>query len=232
MEDKRILSSGEAVFFAGDPETAGALAAAGSCFFTLPGVSDKADGYVTCAEDFEELKDTYLERVICRHLNKPAVISRFEGLVLRECEREDFLFLRELLKKNTEAVERSGILKIYEDGTAFEKALREKYAFFDFGPWILEKEGERVGLFGLSAGEEGIELYYIAEETYRRLGISKKTCREIIKYAKDELCAERLFIRCKDNNMPSRRLAEGLGFMLYSSERKGAVTELKFVKQL
>ena len=67
MEDKRILSSGGIVYYTDDPEAAKRLAVSGSCFISLPEVTDIADGYVSAREDFEDLSDAYLERLCMRH---------------------------------------------------------------------------------------------------------------------------------------------------------------------
>ncbi|MBQ2083248.1 MAG: GNAT family N-acetyltransferase, partial [Lachnospiraceae bacterium] len=110
--------------------------------------------------------------------------------------------------------------------------LRDHYRLFDFGMWVLEKEEERFGIFGLAAKEYGIELYYLLDRKYRGQQIAKRTCEMIEEFASAELCAGELYIRCDENNKPSRRLAEGLGFKLLSSEREGSIRKLKFVKKL
>ena len=80
MEDKRILSSGGIVYYTDDPEAAKRLAVSGSCFISLPEVTDIADGYVRAREDFEDLSDAYLERLCMRHLKKPDFPSTLRAL--------------------------------------------------------------------------------------------------------------------------------------------------------
>ncbi len=235
MEDKRILSSGGIVYYTDDPEAAKRLAVSGSCFISLPEVTDIADGYVSAREDFEDLSDAYLERLCMRHLKKPAVICRFEGFAIRECSREDYSFVRDLFMDNIDALEEfdpSDWPDTYEGSTKFESALRDHYRLFDFGMWVLEKEEERLGVFGLAAKEYGIELYYLLDRKFRGQQIAKRTCEMIEEFASAELCAGELYIRCDENNKPSRHLAEGLGFKLLSSECEGSIRKLKFVKKL
>ena len=235
MEDKRILSSGGIVYYTDDPEAAKRLAVSGSCFISLSEVTDIADGYVRAREDFEDLSDAYLERLCMRHLKKPAVICRFEGFAIRECCREDYSFVRDLFMDNIDALEEFDLSDwpdTYEGSIKFETALRDYYRLFDFGMWVLEKEEERLGIFGLAAKEYGIELYYLLDRKYRGQQIAKRTCEMIEEFAAAELCAGEIYIRCDENNKPSRYLAEGLGFKLLSSEREGSIRKLKFVKKL
>ncbi|MCR4927043.1 MAG: GNAT family N-acetyltransferase [Lachnospiraceae bacterium] len=235
MDDKRILSSGSIVFFTDDPEAAKRLAVSGSCFISLPEVTASADGYVRACEDFEDLSDAYLERLCMRHLKKPAVICRFDGFTLRECCRDDYFFVRHLFADNESALEEfdpSDWPDTYEGSTKFESALRDHYRLFDFGMWILENGKEKLGIFGLAAKEYGIELYYLLDRKYRGQQIAKRTCEMTEEFAAAELCAGEIYIRCDENNKPSRHLAEGLGFKLLSSEREGSIRKLKFVKKL
>lgn len=235
MDDKRILSSGSIVFFTDDPEAAKRLAVSGSCFISLPEVTDIADGYVTAPGDFEDLSDDSLERMYQRHLKRPALICVAEGLTLRECVRADYFFIRDLFADNRSALEEFDPFEwpgTYEGSIRFEAASRDYYRIFDFGMWILENKEERLGVFGLAAKEHGIELYYLLNRKYRGQGIAKKICKKIEEYAREELCAKELYIRCDENNKPSRHLAEGLGFKLLSSECEGSIRKLKFVKKL
>ena len=144
MDDKRILSSGNAVCFTDDPEAAKRLAVSGSCFISLPEVTDAADGYVSACEDFEDLSDAYLERLCMRHLKKPAVICRSEGFTIRECSREDYSFVRDLFMDSIDALEEFDPLDwpdTYEGSIKFETALRDYYKRFECGSLKKERKG-------------------------------------------------------------------------------------------
>lgn len=223
------------VTFTDEPDSAAKLAASGSCFITLAGIDVKADSYVTCEQDFDELTDEYLKRIYARHIGTPYILFSLCGYELKECDKADYSFVTKLFEDNREALtgfEDSLWTDDIEAAEQFEKTVREYYALCDFGIWILKKDGEGIGIFGMSAEDEGPELYYILKEEYRHKGIAAAVCEKILEYAAEELGLEKIYITCMEKNKPSRRLAEGLGFNIYSSEGEGTITKLKFIKEL
>lgn len=235
MEKMIDILSGMQLIFTDEPEKAKKLADSGLCFITIAGICDGAAAYVEKAEDFDELNDSFLERVCCRHYHKPYILFHENEKKLRECDKTDYEYVTELLKKNREAVIGFEDSLWTDDITAaeqFEKTIRDYYILTDFGLWILEIDGHRAGIFGLSAEADGIELYYILADEYRGQNLAFDICSFICEYAREELAVDKLWIRCSEQNKPSRHLAERLGFKLYSSEADGGIAELKFINEL
>ncbi len=100
------------------------------------------------------------------------------------------------------------------------------YSVFGFGLWTVELKGtkgtegagEIIGRCGLQpvADENSllgrIELGYLIDRCYRRCGYAFEACRAILDYAFNRLEIEEVYALIDEENVPSRNLAEKLGF--------------------
>ena len=70
-----------------------------------------------------------------------------------------------------------------------------------------------------------IELGYLIGSEYRGQGYAAEACREIVRYAFEEIGADRITIRTRRDNLPAVRLAQKLG----ARRVKKSGTDLEFV---
>lgn len=176
-------------------------------------------------ESMEAVDDLFLERVARRRLRLPWVIAETERLIIREFVLEDL--------ENIAGVEEAGPgdgIFIKED--TLKAYIDCQYRFYEYGIWaVVEKEsGRLVGKAGISGFSWGgtptaeaptteaqetplLELGYHIFSPWRQMGYAKEACEAIISYASEYL-TDRLYAQINENNNPSVRLAEGLGFRL------------------
>lgn len=172
---------------------------------------------------FEDIDVDYLEMVHHHFYGIPVVIAETERLVIRESCMKDF---DELYRISREA----GNDRYMETMSADYKVEKEKfqayistvYNYFGFGLWtILEKDTrEIVGRCGISmasdnsGSESRKELGYVVSLKKRRKGYASEACRAILQYMLRSEEEQKIYARIKRENLPSRKVAEKLGFVL------------------
>ena len=154
--------------------------------------------------DPEDADDTFLERVVRRHLHLPWIIAKTDRLIIREFSPDDPLEV-------PSAEDADGT---FSDWNKREKYRKHQYRFAECGLWALERraDGVLIGKAGLTDGELGYHIY----ESFRRQGYALEACRAILKYGFEVLELEEIRLRTKRSNIASQALAEKLGFVLLS----------------
>lgn len=178
------------------------------------------DGVRYITDSIELCSQKYLDMVCARQKKIPLTILETERTVVREITVDDLSAMYELyddeeIRKFLEP------LYVYEEEKAFtEKYIDEVYGIYGYGLWVVfdKDSGKLIGRAGIGIrcinGEDENELGYIIKKEYRKMGICMEVCNAIIQYAWDELEFDRLYIVTEPANIPSVKIAEGLGFKL------------------
>lgn len=155
--------------------------------------------------DPEDADETFLERVVRRHLALPWIIAETDRLIIREFSPDDPLEV-------PSADDADGT---FSDWNKREEYRKHQYRFAECGLWALERrtDGVVIGKAGLTDGELGYHIY----EPFRRQGYALEACRAIVKYGFETMELEEIRLRTKYSNTASRALAEKLGFIPLSS---------------
>lgn len=194
----------------------------------------KADMIV---EGFEEVDETFLERVYRRHHNIPWTILTTERLIVRELELSDLDALFEMYSYEGMTEYMEGLYP-YEEEYAYQKAYIESmYRFFGYGMWLVfEKEtGKLVGRAGIENREElqgEPELGYAIAKPYWGRGYATEVCQAIINYAKEELGFPSICSLIEPENAVSVHLAEKLGFQFEKEVKLTCKKYKKYVQKL
>lgn len=152
--------------------------------------------------DPDDADDVFLERVVRRHLDLPWIIVETDRLIIREFASYDPLEISSEYDADS----------TFSDKEKREEYRRHQYRFAECGLWALERstDGALVGKAGITDGELGYHIY----EPYRHLGYALEACQAIIRYGFEVLELDELKLTVKSSNIPSRQLAEKLGFTL------------------
>ena len=155
--------------------------------------------------DPEDADNTFLERVVRRHLDLPWIIAETDRLIIREFSPDDPLEV-------PSADDADGT---FSDWSKREEYRKHQYRFAECGLWALERrtDGVVIGKAGLTDGELGYHIY----EPFLRQGYALEACRAIVEYGFETLELEEIRLRTKHSNIASRALAEKLGFIPLSS---------------
>lgn len=177
-------------------------------------------------DELAEVDDYYMNEIFLRSRELPVTIATTDRTIIREMTTDDLPAMYELynqpnVKRFTEP------LYEYEEELEFSKAyIKNMYGFYGYGQWLVfEKcinsdgsvtEGQLIGRAGLSNreinGENRVELGYLIHDGKTRQGLGYEVCRAIIKYARDNLKLNELFVCAKSENEASLALATKLGF--------------------
>lgn len=157
-----------------------------------------ADYAVEAADDIDQ---TLLEQVVRRRNGLPWLIAETDRLLIRE-----FTVLDPLPDEKADGDE----FQVFTSGDKLLSYIDNQYTFYGYGIWALVEKNS--GLIIGKAGVEGQELGYHIYAPHRGNGYAKEASRTIIRYAFDRLGFDRLYLTVKEDNEPSIRLAERLGF--------------------
>ena len=111
--------------------------------------------------DPEDADETFLERVVRRHLALPWLIAETDRLIIREFSQDDPL-------EPASAEDADGT---FSDWNKREEYRKHQYRFAECGLWALERraDGELVGKAGLTDGELGYRIYEPVSYTHLTL---------------------------------------------------------------
>ncbi len=209
-------------------------------------------GYQDCAESvlfpgldlvllsFEGLDTAFFTVLHHRFLGIPVVIAQTERILLRESCEEDFPAIYRISREtgNDTYTETMGADEA-EEKEKFLAYIHQVYGFFGFGLWTLVKreENEIIGRCGISlldgdlVNGEGfmrphIELGYLISQKYRRQGYASEACGQILSYAFEMLELPEVYAVIHRENVPSKRLAQKLGFHSYKLSGRDKNEEL------
>ena len=111
-----------------------------------------------------------------------------------------------------------GLYEDREEEQAFLRSyIEQAYKFYGYGTWVIEEKEKnvligRVG-FNLREGYEEPELGFVIAEEYQRQGYAYECCKEVIKYAKEELGFTTIQTLVREENENSKALCRKLGFV-------------------
>lgn len=194
---------------------------------------EEMDGAECVVLDLEAVSETFLERAARRHLGLPWHICETKRLLVREICGDDF---DEIWENQV-----GHVFGSVEKLEAYTKHQYGFYGF-GFWALKDKEAGGLVGVAGVTVPEEpagpGVLLYqkelgrqegnqkedsvgrglaelelgYHIFPSYRRRGYAEESCLAILKYAEEELEADRIFLRVSEKNEKSINLARKLGF--------------------
>lgn len=103
-----------------------------------------------------------------------------------------------------------------EERAYLQDYIKQVYGFYGFGIWtvILKSTGQIIGRAGLNIreGYELPELGFIIDSALQNRGLAFEVCSAILTYAKEELYFDQIQAFVREENIPSRKLLEKLGF--------------------
>lgn len=166
----------------------------------------------TLLQTLKTADETFLERVVRRHLALPWLIAETDRLIIREFSQDDPL---------EPASAEDARPELFLIGIKREEYRKHQYRFAECGLWALERraDGVLVGKAGLTDGELGYHIY----EPFRRQGYALEACRAIVKYGFETLELDKIRLCTKRSNTASRILAEKIGFVQVPSSCKDSI---------
>lgn len=196
--------------------------------------------------DENAIDEALAERVYKRHTGEPWMIAETKRCIIRELTMDDIDALFELYSKPgiTDFVEP---LYDYDKECEYERAyIEHMYGYYEYGMWLVfsKETGELIGRAGLenrdycdeqeTQGVPGtyhseMELGYIIAPEYQRQGYATEVCQAILEYAWENLCPDRINCLIDEENYPSRRLVEKLGFQLIGKNDVTGESLLRYV---
>lgn len=196
--------------------------------------------------DENAIDEALAERVYKRHTGEPWMIAETKRCIIRELTMDDIDALFELYSKPdiTDFVEP---LYDYDKECEYERAyIEHMYGYYEYGMWLVfsKETGELIGRAGLENRDycdeqetQGIpgtyhsemELGYIIAPEYQRQGYATEVCQAILEYAWENLCPDRINCLIDEENYPSRRLVEKLGFQLIGKTDVTGESLLRYV---
>jgi len=166
----------------------------------------------------DDLEADDLDRMYRREHDLPWIIASNEEFILREFSMADM----------------DGLMKLYEDETLYpyveplfppeeeanyeKQYIRNMYHLLGYGMWLVcdAKNGEIIGRAGVEnhdfGDDTGLELGYLLRKDYRGCGLAERVLDCILSYVRDELEAKKVICMIHEDNLPSIRLAEKMGF--------------------
>lgn len=196
--------------------------------------------------DENAIDEALAERVYKRHTGEPWTIAETKRCIIRELTMDDIDALFELYSKPgiTDFVEP---LYDYDKECEYERAyIEHMYGYYEYGMWLIfsKDTGELIGRAGLEnrdycderetqgvpgAYHSEMELGYIIAPEYQRQGYATEVCQAILEYAWENLCPDRINCLIDEENYPSRRLVEKLGFQLIGKTDVTGESLLRYV---
>lgn len=168
-------------------------------------------------EGMNGINGIFLDRLYRRKHKLPWIIRETKRCIIREIILEDVPLLYKMYKGEGITDFMEPLFENMEDEITYTKAYIESmYEFYQYGMWIVEKKEGRevIGRVGLEHREEyeELELGYVIGREHERKGFGREACRAAIQYAKEELGCEALHCFIMEENIPSIKLCESLGF--------------------
>lgn len=190
-----------------------------------------------CLESFVDLEDDIIYKIYQRCLGKPWTIFENEMYLVREMTLDDVDLLYELysdeeIKRYTDDLYENKEKEIEHTKNYIEY----QYRFFEYGFWLVfdKKTNELIGRCGLSdrEGFDTTEIGFIFARKCWGKGVAFNICTEIVNYAKEYLCMDKLISFTRRENMRATKLLERLGFTFLCEELINLVPYLKYEKEL
>ncbi len=160
----------------------------------------------------EDIDADFLRRVACRHLKKALTITENEEFRIREGWEEDFAFLAAFARAEYMGEDE----KVFRDIDAYRSYIRNQYAFYAHGIWVLESKPEAclLGKLGIYPEEERLYLSYHIDAPYRGKGIGYRACKLLLSWVYDYFQTDRVYAKIDERNSASLCLARKLGCII------------------
>lgn len=192
------------------------------CDLRTEGIYEQYDEteYKIIVEKFWEADAEFFEHCYLRAKGLPWVIFETEDLIVREQTVEDVKALYEIYQADSIKQFLDPLYSTLEEEEAYtKKYIAYVYEYYGYGLWYIEdkRNGKCVGRAGISPrifedGVSGIELGYVIAQEYQNKGICTDVCRRILDYAKEKHDIHKVYCLIREDNIPSIRVAEKLGF--------------------
>ncbi len=243
MTEERTVRIGEnsyTITISDEREALLAAKAAGRAILALQ--TEESSGFLAPygVERMEDLDQTFLERVVRRHLGLPWEIAETDRLLIREFQLQDAPFVPQ--ERGDGPAER-----IFCTPKLLDSYIRCQYGFYEYGIWaVVEKgSGRLVGMAGVTDPDEGdwkgaelvpgagesavgaeelalgaaasaprhaLEIGYHIFEPYRRQGYAREAVEAVLRYAAEELGISVITAKTDASNEASVHILQSFGF--------------------
>lgn len=183
-------------------------------------------GVEMLVEGFDEVDDKFILRVFQRAHHLPWTIAETKRCIIRELTLEDLPALYKLYDKPGVTDYMEGLYP-YEEEYEYEKAYIENmYRYYGYGMWLVFKKDtmELIGRAGLEHreidGEVELEMGYLIDPDYQRLGYATEVCQAIVAYAKDNTSFQQMKCLIEPENAASIAFIEKFGGIMSKNDRK------------
>ena len=195
-----------AVTISDDYEALLAAMAAGGAVVGIAGEKPLPPGIRYLCTDPEEVPDEYWERAARRYLGLPLTAAKTERLIIREFSDGDPL-------EDPGPFDGDGVFSDRELRRAY---IENQYGVLECGLYALVRKdsGRIAGKCGITSGELSYHIY----PEFRGQGLAKEACAAVLRRAFEEEGMEEVSLKVREDNLPSLRLAEKLGFCEISRE--------------
>lgn len=182
----------------------------------------------------EEITEEYLEQIVRRQMGLPWKIAGTKRLLLREFTREDWEPFRKMQQETRQKMFPDSMWQAADgmfDHQGFLSYIKCQYPFYEYGIWaVIETEsGMLIGAAGIWDMEEEpeapikelaappVEIGYWIRPSFQRRGYGREAVQAVLQYAGQKL-GRPIYAKIRKGNLPSRNLAQQLGFILHSEE--------------
>lgn len=171
-----------------------------------------------CVENLSDIDARYLDRVYRRFHDIPWDIAETARLRIREITVEDVPQLYELYSDASITQFMEPLFREPEQEMVYTREyIKNVYGFYGYGMWVLEsrESGRIIGRAGLEykEGFDGLELGFMLGVAFQHKGYAYEACSAILAYGIEELEQRTYCSFINENNTPSIRLCERLGFV-------------------
>ncbi|MBQ8039480.1 MAG: GNAT family N-acetyltransferase [Lachnospiraceae bacterium] len=188
-------------------------------------------------ENIEEVDLCYLERIYQRFQNLPWEIAQTPRCIIREMTEEDLDAVYEVYAAPSITKYMEGLYKERKKELEYTRSyIKHAYRFWGYGTWVIVRKADekiigRVG-YNLRDGFEDVELGFVIMEEEQRKGYALECCEAVLKIGKEEYEFDTVQALVKEQNMPSLKLCEKLGFSNMGKVQVENEVYLKWIKNL
>lgn len=168
----------------------------------------------------------YMRLIYARYTHTSFVVANTNRLLLREIQLGDVKDLCKLYDTLSDCPYLEPLYS-YEKELEFTKNyIKNMYGFYQYGLWLVYEKStqELIGRVGIENRQiDGIlrqELGYVIGKNYQHKGYAYEAAKAVLKYAKEELFLDELFICVQKDNIASIGLAKKLGFTPYGEAQE------------
>lgn len=167
-------------------------------------------------EDFSGIDAEYCRLVYDRAHGIPRKILETPRCIVREIAETDLDRLYEIYEDPGITAYMEPLFEDRQEELVYTRNyITQVYAFYGFGMWIIEEKesGLIIGRAGIEQKEECPELGYLLAADKQGQGLAEEVCREILRYAEEELGIREIRARVQPDNVRSANLCRRLGLV-------------------